>query len=571
MITTKTSGKGRGDPLRPEGYRLSLIEQALSTLTVNILSLALPIMTLQVYDRILPNPWSGTLPVLFTGVCVAVILETLMRLGRGYAMGRAGAAFEHRLSCKAMDHLLKSDLAHPSSFGIGEYMNRLSAIGRLKDFYNGYSMNTFLELAFVPAFLCLIAYIAGPLVVVPVAVLMVFTLVSYSQGRKLRTALKRRDDNDDKRYDFLIESLEGIHSIKSFGLENIFMRKYESLEEESAIANFRVTDVSAKAFDTAAVFSNIMMAGVIGLGAWLVLNGMISMGALIASILLSGRIMQPVQRILALWSKYQDYILSRKKAESIFEIPLHPSIPSEEDAPGREGTLSLSNVSFRRSENHPWLLKDISLSLNFGDCIAISSGHDAALSVLLDMISGLYAPTKGAITVDGRNVLRYAARDLIGHVGYIQSEGIIFRGTIRDNLTCFGQIPEEKVREMAGIFQIDRDIAALPAGFDTFLYGNAADNVPPGLKQRISMVRTLASKPRIILFDNADRSLDRQGYNLVYNLLSRLHGKATLIISSDDYNLISQASRHFSIINGTLTETAPVGTRNNFIQGEARP
>lgn len=562
---------GREDKLRPEGFRLSASELILSTLTINILSLALPVMTLQIYDRILPNPGSGTLPVLIGGVCVAILLETFMRLGRAYAMGRAGAAFEHRLSCRAIDHLLNADLAHPVIFGIGEYMNRLAAIGRLKDFYNGYAAVTLFELAFVPFFLFLILYIAGPLVFVPVCILMAFTLTSFIQGRKLRDTLERRDANDDERYDFLIESLEGVHSVKSFGLENIFMRKYEALEEESAYANFHVTETSARAFDTAAVFANLMMAGVIGLGAFLVLHGTISTGALIATILLSGRIMQPVQRTLALWAKYQDYTLSRKKAESIFEIPLHPTPPNEEAPPAREGTWSLDNVSFRRAPNHDFLFENVNLSLSRGECIAISADDAGAMSALLDLMAGLYAPTRGGVMVDGRNVLQYAARDLIDHIGYIQSEGIIFRGTIRENLTCFGQIPEDKVREMATIFQIDRDIATLPAGFDTFLQGNTTDTIAPGLKQRIAMVRTLAPKPRIILFDNADRALDYQGYNLVYNLLSRLIGTATIIISSDDHNLTAQASRHFSLENGFLTETpAPTGARKNLGYKELR-
>lgn len=294
----------RNDILSPEGYRIKTADLLLSTLAINILSLALPTMTLQVYDRILPNPGSGTLPVLIAGVCVAVVLETIMRLGRAYGMGWSGAAYEHRLSCQAMNHMLKSDLSAPTSHGIGEHMNRLAAIGRLKDFYNGYSLVTMFELLFVPLFLALTVYIAGPLAIVPVIVLMAFTIVSYHQGKTLRRELEARDLTDDQRYNFLIESLEGIHSLKSFGLENIFSRRYEALEEKSTVANFRVTESSARAFDTAAIFSHLMVAGVIGAGAVFVLEGMISTGALIATILLSGRMMQPVQRALALWAKY---------------------------------------------------------------------------------------------------------------------------------------------------------------------------------------------------------------------------------------------------------------------------
>lgn len=559
------------DVLRPEGFRIKLGDLLLSSLTINILSLALPTMTLQIYDRILPNPGSGTLPVLITGVCVAVVLETVMRLARSYSMGWAGAAYEHRLSCEAMNHILRSDLAAPVSYGIGEHMNRLSAIGRLRDFYNGYSVTTIFELLFVPLFIGLIIYIAGPLSVVPVAVLMIFTLVSYMQGKTLRRALEERDEIDDRRYNFLIESLEGIHSLKSFGLENIFARRYEALEERSTIANFRVTEDSARAFDTASIFSHLMVAGVIGAGAVFVLQGMISTGALIATILLSGRIMQPVQRALALWAKYQDYSLSRQKVESIFEIPLHPSLPDEGVSPVREGALSMDNVSFRRSDASPFLLQKVNLTLERGECVCVSSDHTPSLAALLDILAGLYAPTTGEIKVDGKNILRYPSKELINHVGYIQSEGMIFRGTIRDNLSCFGQIPDDKVQEMAALFQIDRDIAGLPSGFDTYLNGNATDTIPPGLKQRIAMVRVLAPKPRIILFDNADRSLDRDGYNLVYNLLARLMGKATLVISSDDYNLTSQASRFFSIEKGILTEVPKMaGTRKTTAYKELR-
>lgn len=549
--------RARRDKLRPAGFRIDLNDLLLASLTINILSLALPTMTLQIYDRILPNQGSGTLPVLITGVCIALVLETVMRLARSYSTGWAGAAYEHRLSCEAMNHMLGADLAAPAPYGIGEHMNRLSAIGRLRDFYNGYSTITIFELAFVPLFIGLIIYIAGPLAIVPVVVLMVFTLVTYMEGRTIRKALQERDDIDDKRYNFLIESLEGIHSLKSFGLENIFARRYEALEEKSTIANFRVTEDSARAFDTASIFSNLMVAGVIGAGAIFVLNGFISTGALIATILLSGRIMQPVQRALALWAKYQDYTLSRQKVESIFEIPLHPSTPDEEVSPEREGTLSMDNVSFRRSESSPWLLRDLNLKLERGDCISLETDHTPSLAAFLDILSGIYAPSVGTVSVDGLNILRYPSRELINHVGYIQSEGMIFRGTIRDNLSCFGLIPDERVQEMIALFQIDKDIAGLPSGFDTFLNGNATDTIPPGLKQRISMVRVLAPKPRIILFDNADRSLDRDGYNLVYNLLARLMGKATLIISSDDHNLTSQASRFFRFENGALLETSP--------------
>lgn len=543
-----------GDPLYPQGFRIRTGDLLLSSFTINILSLALPTMTLQVYDRILPNPGSGTLPVLITAVCIAIILETLLRLSRAYVMGWAGASYEHRLACRAMNHILLSDLSTPFSHNIGENLNRIGCIGRLKDFYNGYSLITGFELMFVPMFLGLIVYIAGPLAIMPAAVLMAFTIVSLAQGQNLRHEIHERDRSDDRRYNFLIESLEGIHTIKSFALENFFSRRYERLEEKSTTANFNVTETSSMTFNTGALFSNIMVGSVISAGSYFVINGTITTGALIATILLSGRIMQPVQRALALWAKYQDYALSRRKVESIFEIPLHPQASFEGEAPLREGILSLENVSFRHGEGNPWLLKEASLTIKRGECIALSVDHTPSLSAILDLLSGVYASTSGTIRIDGANVLQYQPQDLINHIGYIQTEGTIFRGTIRDNMTCFNQIDVKKVQEITALLQLDHEIASLPAGYDTFLSGGNTDTIPPGLKQKICMARVLAPKPRILIFDNADRSLDREGYNQVYNLLTRLKGKATLIICSDDQNLTAQATRKIHIDNARLYE-----------------
>lgn len=543
------------DLLHPDGYSVSTGSLLLSTLAINILSLALPVMTLQVYDRILPNPGSGTLPVLIAGVGLAVALEATLRLARAYIMGWAGAAYEHRLSCSAMNHVLEADLSRLGPYGIGEHLHRMSAVTKLKDFYNGYALTVLFEMIFVPVFLGLVIYIAGPLAAVPCAVLMIFTLVSLAQGQKLRGALKERDETDDARYNFLIEGLDGVHTIKSFALENNFARRYEKLEETSTLSNYHVTKATSGTFDSGAVFSHIMVAVVIVSGALFALNGHITTGALIATILLSGRMMQPIQRALGLWARYQDYSLARQKVEAIFETPQYPGSPANDANLARDGIVKIEKLSFRHSDDKPWLLDDLDLDLKRGESILLSGAHGSGKTLLLQLLAGIYPPGKGAINIDGRNILRYASEDLIRHVGLIRSEGTIFRGTIRDNMTCFGQIPEKEVQEIAALLKLDRDIARLPSGFDTLLTGTNTDSIPPGLKQRIAMTRALAPKPRIILFDNADRALDREGYNLVYNLLARLKGRASMILVSDDCNIRGLATRFCRIENGKLVET----------------
>lgn len=547
---------GEGDGLSPPGFGIHIPSLLFSTFAINILSLALPIMTLQVYDRILPNPGSGTLPVLVAGVCVAICLETALRLARSYVIGWSGAVYEHRMSCLAMDHMLGSDLSRLGHTGVGEYLHRMSAIGKLKDFHNGYALVTLSELAFVPLFLGVMIHIIGPLTLVPTTILMIFTLVSLSQGQTLRATLRARDKADDRRYNFLIESLEGIHSIKAFALENNFARRYEALEEDSGRANYDVAQATASAFNTGTIFSHIMIAAVIAAGAWFALEGAITTGGLIAAVLLSGRLMQPIQRALGLWARYQDYTLAREKAEKLFETRLYMPPAGDAAQAERHGTLLIEDVSFRHRDDGPWLLNRVNLSLRRGDCALLSADSHESRIALLELIAGMYAPSAGRIMVDQLETARYAPKDLIRHVGFLQTDGLIFRGTIRDNLTCFGQIPESEAQEMAAMLKLNRDIAQLPSGFDTMLSGTSQDTIAPGLKQRIAMARVLAPKPRVILFDSADRSLDREGYDLVYNLLARLKGKAAMILVSEDQNIRGLAGRSLSLKDGVLSEGA---------------
>lgn len=554
----------KNDVLKPEGFRQSVFSLLLSTLAINILSLALPVMTLQVYDRILPNPGTGTLPVLITGVCLAIFLEACLRLCRAYVIGRSGAAYEHRMACNAMDKVLGADLSKMGAYGIGEYLHRMGSVGKLKDFYNGYSLTVIAELAFVPLFFILIFYIAGSLIWVPAIILSAFVVMSLQRGSRLRKALIKREKADDKRFNFLIESLEGVHTLKSFALEEFFERRYERLEERSCLENYNVTQETSRTFNLGAIFSHIMVASVITVGAWLVLQGQLSTGGLIATILLSGRMMQPIQKALALWARYQDYYLARKNLEELFATPQQKIIQdgtAQENRP--VGRLSLYKLCFKyKSEQKP-ILMNVDLELGSGEAILISGAHGSGKTTLLKLIAGTYSPSKGDIHIDGKSIRSYHSEDLVRHVGYIRTEALIFRGTIRENITSFGQVNEVQAREVAALLNVDKDVAKLPGGFDTFLNGNSTDSIPPGLKQRIAMVRVLATKPKLILFDNADRSLDKEGYAMIYSLLARLKGKASMIIVSDDRNIRSLVERHYVMHNGKLKPSEDVFSKGN--------
>ncbi len=552
-LFTDTFAHKKDDILQPDGFKQDTGSLLLSTFVINILSLALPVMTLQIYDRVLPNEGTWTLPVLIIGVCLAIVLEAMLRLCRQYITSRAGAKYEHLTACRAMDKVLNADLSKTIDYGIGEHLHRMGSVGKVKDFYNGQALVTLAELAFIPVFLGLIYYIAAPLILVPITILSIFTALSFWGGYRLRHALQRREKADDHRFNFLIESLKGVHTLKAFSLEKFFERRYEALEETSTYANYRVTEETAGIFNNGAIFSHLMVTSVISVGAWCVLSGYVTTGGLIATLLLSGRMMQPVQKALGLWARYQDYALARAHLSGILLTPQNENEYVEE-APQvyPEGRLKITDMSFKYQKDEHNFLEKIDLSLKYGDTILISGAQGAGKSTLLNLISGIYPPASGEIMIDGQRLQSFSQNQFIKHVGYIRSEPMIFRGTIRDNVTAFGLIPEAQVQEVARLLEIDRDIAKLPGGFDTFLSGNNTDSIPSGLKQRLSILRVLATKPKLILFDNADRALDKEGYAMIYSFLARLKGKATMILVSEDRNICDLAERHYVMRDGKL-------------------
>ena len=544
----------RNGGLRPKGFRTETGHLFFATVAINLLSLSLPIMTLQVYDRILPNPESGTLPVLIMIVSLAICCETLLRLARAWMMGWSGAVYEHKLSETAMQRILAADVSRSAPCGVGEFLHRLTAIGKVKEFENGYVLVTMTELAFIPVFLAVIAYIALPLVIVPVALLAIFVAVSVWQGKRLQRAMDERDRRDDKRYDFLIECLKGIHTLKAFALESLFARRYEHLQEQSGKASFRTAEASTAAFNFGTMISHLMMAAVMTVGAMAAISGYVTTGALIASLQLSGRLMQPAQRGLSLWARYQEISIAQKKIAEIFKMPRLKHSPIAE-LPAPTGYLSVQSVTCRK------LLNDVSLDMVPGDTIAIRGASGSGKTMLMEMLAGLYPPDSGRIMIDGVDINSYPPEELSRHIGYIATDGAIFHGTIRDNMTRFGTISEAAALDIARRLHVDREIALLPSGFDTVLQPQGGDQVPPGLRQRIAMTRILAAHPKIILFDESDRALDRDGYNLVFGLLAQISRHTAIVLVTDDANLTALAKRRYQLIGGKLFEDTAADDR----------
>ncbi len=539
-----------------KSFLINLFHLILSSLVINLLALAMPIMMLQTYDRIIPKHGQETLKILIFGVLIAIILEMILRIARSFLTSWSGAVFEHKTGCEALKHILNSSMEQFEQQGSGAYLQKMSSISRLRSFYSGQALLTIIDLPFIIIFLYLIAYIAGNLVYVPLTLFISFCLLAWFVGYRLRKQVQEQDFSNKIRYNFIIETLSGIHALKSLGLEKFFMRRNDRLQSRISLAHYQVALTNNIALNCGMLFSQIMTVAVVSAGAIKVINGEMGTGGLAACVLLSGRIMQPVQRSLSLWTRFQSFFIDQQELKDIFKLPIRSFKLNSQSLDALE-SLRFENTSFGFSKDNPPLIKQLDLELYPGNSLSISGPPGCGKTSILHLITGLIKPTEGQLYINEQEPHTINPNILKNQVGYLPERGTIFYGSIKENLTFFGSISEKDAMTAANLLGINDAVSLLPEGYNTLLTDNVTDPIPPGLKQRISIARVLANKPKIILFDNADRGLDKNGYNLVFQLLGRLKPRTVLIIISDDRNILRLADQEYYIHHSYLQKTAP--------------
>ena len=537
-----------------EKPKLSLGWQMTIAAMVNLLSLALPIMMLQVYDRIIPHKAYGTLTLLITGVMAALACDAGLRIARSWLAGWTAARHEHAANCAAVDRFARCDLADFDRSSTGAHLQNMGALGKLREFYSGQALMALVDLPFAILFLGLIAYLGGWLAVVPTALLAIFVATAVMAGNKLKDALERRVLEDDRKASFIVSVLMGMHTVKSLAMESLVMRRFETQQSNATINSYRVALSSGNTTLLSAAFGQLALILTASVGVFLVMQGTLSVGGLSACTLLAGRTIQPVQRVLSAWLRLQDLAVSREQAAALFELRVQSRENLDETkAVITDGKISLENVSFSYDEQKP-IFKDITLEIASGEVIAISGEKGSGKSTLMQLIAGTLSPDSGKVTVDGLQPSLYGMGNMGNHLGYMPQQATIFHGTILENLTGFDadDTTIARARDAAKLMALDSVVNLLPRGYETILTDSQSDPVPPGVKQRIALTRALLNNPGILLFDDADRALDKEGYNKLFQLMGRLKGNCTLVIVSHDQNLLSFADRSYELQNGRL-------------------
>ncbi|MFK7975145.1 MAG: peptidase domain-containing ABC transporter [Halioglobus sp.] len=523
-----------------------------ASLAINLLALALPIVILQFYDRVIPSQSLGTFMALMTGMFVVVCLDVLIKMLRSIILSWESARFDHQASMDAMEKILQADATAFDSKPAGFYIDRIHALENIQEFYSGQSILLLIDLPFVLIYLGLIAMIAGPLVAVPLTLMAIFFLVSLKTGGQLHGALVTRSNMEDRRQNFIIELLQGVHTVKSMAMETLMLRRYERLQVQSAESIFELSKINSISTGVGATFSQLATICFVGIGSVSVVTGDMSMGGLAACTMLTSRSLQPGLRAMGVWTQFQSVSLAIKKVNELFSLPSEVS-GSYSSPKSVGGQVEIKHMSFSHEGAEKPLLDDVSLLINPGETIGITGNNGVGKSTLLSLMSGFLQPQSGVISIDGMPLPEFEIEFLRSQIGIVPQQGVIFEGTILENLTLYREGPAvQQAIEIAAQLGLGEIISKLPDGLDTYIGGSAASSLSEGVKQKIIIVRSLVGHPKIVFFDDSNANFDIKNDKKLVSLVNDLKGDRTMVIVSHRPSFLRVCDRSYEIVDGAL-------------------
>ncbi len=551
---------GLGEAIRDlKGMPSSVIA---ASLVINLLGLALPLVMLQIYDRIIANQALETLSLLMIGLGTALVFEVIMKIARAYLLGWHATREGYGKTMDAMERILSAPVSQIEKDPAGSWMDRLDALAQLNAFSSGQSRLILLDLPFLGIYLLVVFLVGGPLVLLLMTVVGLFAAFVILRARAMANILAERTEFEARRDDFLTETLLGGLTVKALAMEPQMQRRLERLQQNGAAITYRHMLFSNELQIVSHMAASLVVITMVTGGAIMVIWGSLSIGSLACVTLLTSRVMQPVMRGIQVFMELENARLARQRAAALFALPKPQTQvtadPFEKSSPLAFGTIVVENVSFAHEGETECLLKDISFTAAHGDIIGIRGCDGGGKTTLLKLIYGEFHPTKGQIRVNGRDTRDVTQYELARWINYVSPETAIFQGTILENITMFRSGPAvEAAREAARLIGLEEELHKLPKGYDTVIGHGIADALPAGFAQRITIARAIATSPGILLFDEANAAFDMKADAQLLRAMPKLRGRMTIIFTSNRPSYLKRADKAYDLVGGRLLPFDP--------------
>ena len=536
------------------------VQIALATIFINIFGLGSAFYIMTVYDRVMPNSAYNTLIALTIGMAVVIIFDFLVKLLRSYFVDIAGNDMEKTINSS----LFKKITSHDSEFlgktsGVAHVVREFEGV---RDFFTSASMVAFIDLPFMFLFLFVIYAIAGPLALVPVLIVPLVLVVSAI----IQPILKRFSDQNlhtqQGKMTVLHELLNNVETVRTIAGGKYLNEKWDQSVDDQSKTATRARGISNFAVTWSQTSLQISQAGIVCYGVVLVGSLEITSGALIACVILSGRILSPLVQAGQLLTKFNHALSAFKKVDELMQTDSRDDLTEEFKAVSlSDGDIKIKNMDFNIDEVS--ILQGINMEINNGEKVGIVGNIGSGKTSLLRNVIGYYLPKKGNINLGGYDLKNIPSNNLREFIGYCPQKIQLFTGTVLENISAgTDNISDEDVIEAAKLSCAHDFITKLPGGYN-YVLSESGSNLSGGQRQAIALARCLIRKPKVLVLDEPTSSMDGATEEKIINNILSLPYNPTVLISTHRTNHLMRVDKIGVLIDGKLVQ---YGNREDILK-----
>ena len=531
---------------------------AVAALVVNILALAAPLFIMNVYDRVIPNGAIPSLIALAFGLSIAILFDFILRIVRSRIIDMTGKQVDVVLAANIFEHVMSLKMAQrPQSVGI--LANQLRDFDSVREFFTSGTVVTITDLFFAVVFLAVLYLIVGPLAIVPAVMLPLMILIGLALQRPLDRAMKRFQAESAARHGVLVEALSGMETVRATGAEARMQGSWERSIAATARSGEDVHFWASLALTAASTAQQLTTMAIVIWGVFLVMDGEITMGALVAASMLAGRVMAPIAGIAAVITRATQTLTALKAINRVMDLererPIGRSYVTRRIT---EGRVDFENVTFKYPNAPENALDKVSFKIEPGERVGIIGRVGSGKTTIGRLLVGFYDPGEGRISIDGIDARQYDPADLRNGVGFVMQDTDLFFGKLRDNITL-GRISatDEEVIAAARLAGVESFIAGHPQGYDMPI-AEQGRSLSGGQKQAIGLARSLIRKPRILFLDEPTAHFDvRSEAEFLERLKTLASREMTIIVSTHRLSLLGLVDRLLLFEKGKLVADGP--------------
>ena len=524
---------------------------------INVFALAMPVFTMNVYDRVVPNNAVETLWMLAAGLLLVLGVDYMIRLLRGHFIDLASARIDLKLSAMIMERVLGMRLSsRPAS--VGSFAANLRSFETVRDFVASATVAAIVDLPFALLFIFVLAWISWQLMFFPIIGIVAVVIYSYIVQHKMRELSETTFRAAALRNATLIESLTGLEVIKAHGAEGLMQAKWEKSAAFLARVSAKLRLLSSSATNGAATIQQFINMAMVVAGVYLINERLLTMGGLIASTMLAGRALAPLGQVAGLLMQFENAKTSLEALNKTMETPGERNDEASfVHRPDIRGEIEFRDVRFCYPGHKEESLRGVSFKIMPGERVVILGRVGSGKTTLQKLMLGLYEPTEGVVRLDGVDLRQLDPADLRRNVGYVEQDTLLFYGSIRENISLRAPYADDAaIVAAAALGGLTEFINRHAEGYDMVI-GERGASVSGGQRQGVAIARAALLDPPVLLLDEPTSSMDFSSEAQLKERLRVFAANKTVIIVTHRTSLIDLADRMIVLDDGQIVADGP--------------